>query len=92
KFVSGSSRKYTNSIDLQDHDDYLEYAEKMMEQGQADFCLMGHRHNPLRHQFGNGKVYINLGDWLFNFTYAVYQDGDLRLESLKEQMESYKTS
>ena len=90
KYISGSSRKYTNNIDLQDHDDYIEFAEKQMNEGNANFCFMGHRHNPLRHQFDNGNVYINLGDWLFNFTYATYENGDIQLHSLKETMESYK--
>lgn len=90
KFVSGSSRKYTNTIDLQDHDDYIEYAEKNLREGNADFALMGHRHNPLKHEFENLGTYINLGDWIFNFTYAIYENGDISLLDLKDEMDKLK--
>lgn len=90
KWVSGSSRKYTNNIDLQDHDDYLEFAKSHIRDGGAEFVVMGHRHNPLRHSFESGGVYLNLGDWLFNFTYGRLNDGNLQLLDLKAQMAKYK--
>lgn len=89
KFVSGSSRKYTNNIDLQDHDDYLEFAKEKMESEKADFVIMGHRHNPLRHEVQSKGIYLNLGDWLYHFSYAVYENGDMRLEYLKDIMDSF---
>lgn len=89
KWVSGSSRKYTNNIDLKDHDDYIEFAEKHLDEG-ADFVFMGHRHNPLKEEFAGKGAYINLGDWLFNFTYAYYEDGDIHLANLKEKMDALK--
>jgi UDP-2,3-diacylglucosamine hydrolase len=85
KWVSGSSRKYTDNIDLKDHDDYLEFAQKHLEE-KADFVLMGHRHNPLRENFEGLGTYINLGDWLFNFTYAYFENGDIHLSNLKDKM------
>jgi len=91
KYISGSSRKYTSNIDLDDHGDYLEYAHLMMANGKADFSFMGHRHSPLQHEFNDGTIYINLGDWLFNYTYATYENGTIQLKSLKEKMESFKT-
>ena len=90
KFISGSSRKYTNNIDLKDHDDYINFAENMMNEGQADFCLMGHRHNPLKHQFENGNTYINTGDWLYNFSYAYFENGNIHLKDLKDKMDELK--
>ena len=75
--VSGTSRKYSEKINLKDADDYLAFARKQFEQG-YDFVLMGHRHTPLRHE-ENGKVYINLGDWLDKFTYARFDGANLEL-------------
>lgn len=89
KFVSGSSRKYTNNIDLQDHDDYLEFAEKHLDNG-ADFVLMGHRHNPLKQSFAEKGDYINLGDWLFNFSYAFFDETGIHLSNLQEKMAEFK--
>jgi UDP-2,3-diacylglucosamine hydrolase len=39
---------------------------------------MGHRHNPLEIIEGN-KKYINLGDWLVHFSYAVFNGKELKL-------------
>jgi UDP-2,3-diacylglucosamine hydrolase len=79
--VSGTSRKYSDKINLKDADDYLAFARKQFEQG-YDFVLMGHRHVPLRHE-ESGKVYINLGDWLDKFTYARFDGTNLDLKSYR---------
>ena len=78
RFVSGSSRKYTNQIVLRDESDYKEYAEKQFAKG-IDFVLMGHRHNPLEHEVGE-KKYINLGDWIVKFSYAYFDGNSLSLK------------
>ncbi len=81
RFVSGSSRLYTNRINLNDNDDYTEFAKSKFDEG-YDFVLMGHRHNPLEFEFEN-KKYINIGDWLVHFSYVVFDGKDLRLEYYK---------
>ena len=80
RFVSGSSRQYTNHIKLNDHSDYIEFAQNKFSEG-YDFVLMGHRHNPFVF-VESGKKYINLGDWLVNYSYAVFDGQELRLEKL----------
>lgn len=82
RFVSGSSRHYTNNINLNANPDYIEFAEKKFSEG-FDFVLMGHRHTPLEHTKGKNK-YINIGDWLYNFSYAVFDGKNLRLEKFIE--------
>jgi len=81
RMVSGSSRHYTNRINLNDNDDYLEFARSKFDEG-YDYVLMGHRHNPLEIN-ESGKKYINLGDWLVHFSYAEFDGKNLRLLSLK---------
>jgi UDP-2,3-diacylglucosamine hydrolase len=78
KFVSGSSRKYTNNVSLKDESDYIKYAEKKFKE-QFDYVLMGHRHHPLEHTF-KGHKYINLGDWLVNNSYAYFDGKNLSLK------------
>jgi UDP-2,3-diacylglucosamine hydrolase len=79
KFVSGSSRKYTNQINLErDESDYIEFAEKKFDEG-YDFVIMGHRHNPLKHEKDN-HIYINLGDWITLFSYALFDGARLELK------------
>lgn len=81
RFASGSSRQYTNRIDLKDHSDYIDFARKRFEEG-YDYVIMGHRHNPYEHE-ENGKKYINLGDWLDSFSYAVFDGTDLKIKFQK---------
>jgi len=78
RFVSGSSRQYTNQIKLNDHNDYIEFAKNKFEQG-FDYVLMGHRHRPFEYE-QQGCKYINLGDWLENFSYGVFDGKELRIE------------
>jgi UDP-2,3-diacylglucosamine hydrolase len=40
---------------------------------------MGHNHVPSCQKIGNG-VYINLGDWIFENTYAVFDGKSLQLK------------
>ena len=48
---------------------------------------MGHRHRPLRVDFPTG-TYINLGDWIDNFTYAVFKDNKIELISYYNKKEN----
>jgi len=41
-----------------------------------DYFVFGHRHIPVQYKLSNGKSFmINLGDWIENFTYGVF-DGE----------------
>ena len=81
RFVSGSSRHYTDRINLNDNDDYINFARKKFDEG-YDYVLMGHRHNPMEIN-ERGKKYINLGDWLVHFSYAVFDGKFLKLKLYK---------
>ena len=60
-----------------------------------DFFVFGHRHLPIDYRLSpispNGTVavgetrYINLGDWISYYTYAVFDGNDLVLKSYKGQ-------
>ncbi len=78
RFVSGSSRQYTNQIKLNDHSDYIEFAKLKFEQG-FDYVIMGHRHKPFIYKEKESR-YINLGDWLEHFSYGVFDGKELRIE------------
>jgi len=77
RFVSGSSRQYTNRANLNDHDDYIEFAREKFREG-FDYVIMGHRHEPFEME-ETGKKYINLGDWLEHYSYAVFDGTDLKI-------------
>jgi UDP-2,3-diacylglucosamine hydrolase len=77
RFVSGSSRQYTNRVNLNDHDDYISFARKQFQAG-YDVVIMGHRHQPFILD-EDGKTYINLGDWLEHNSYAVFDGKKIKL-------------
>jgi predicted phosphodiesterase len=45
--------------------------------------VFGHTHQPALKET-DGHVFLNLGDFFKNFTYAVYSDGKFRLEKVED--------
>ncbi len=56
---------------------YLESAEERIAEGN-DYVLFGHNHEPVIRQLGNG-IYLNTGDWIKYFSYATYDENELKL-------------
>jgi len=75
--TSKNSRSHTATKDYGERDGMIAAATKKISEG-FDAVIMGHRHNPVRQEIGNG-VYINLGDWMSFNTYAVAENGTLKL-------------
>ena len=82
RFVSGSSRQYTNRVNLNDQNDYIDFARERFKEG-YDYVIMGHRHNPFLYNEGD-KKYINLGDWIDHFSYAIFDGEDIHLKKLSD--------
>lgn len=82
--TSHGSRKYTQGKDYGPTDGMRLEAERQIQQG-ADYVIMGHRHRPMR-EYMHGGQYINLGDWIHNFTFAKYDNGELRMYTLKHDV------
>jgi UDP-2,3-diacylglucosamine hydrolase len=53
------------------------YAMKQLSNG-YDFVIMGHHHTPEQLNIGN-RQYLNLGDWITHYSYAVFDGYDLYL-------------
>ena len=73
KWTSRSSRSLMQKKKKYWSDEYFQVARKKFEQG-FDFVILGHLHVPeIRKQ--EPHVYVNLGDWINEFSYALF-DGD----------------
>lgn len=48
-----------------------------------DYFVYGHRHVPIHVSIGNNSEYINLGDWMKNYTYAVFDGAAIKLEKFE---------
>ena len=60
-----------------------QYAKRKLEQKHYDYFLFGHRHLPMEIQVGKDSKYINTGDWISHFTYAVFDGKEMTLKTYK---------
>jgi UDP-2,3-diacylglucosamine hydrolase len=57
----------------------VNYSKDLLKKEHYDFCIFGHRHLPLDIKLGDKSRYINLGEWLNFNSYAVMEEGEVRL-------------
>ncbi|MFT3902821.1 MAG: UDP-2,3-diacylglucosamine diphosphatase [Niabella sp.] len=55
------------------------YCREKLQEQPYDYFIFGHRHLPIDWQLTPDSRYINLGDWLTFFTYAVFDGTDVCL-------------
>lgn len=82
RWSSQTSRKHTQ--DKPREEKYLlEFAARKISQG-CDVVIMGHSHVPSLSAV-NGGTYLNLGDWIKHYTYAVFDGKAVTLREWKAQ-------
>ncbi len=59
------------------------YCKEVLQQKKMDFFVFGHRHLPIDFRLNESSRYINLGDWIRYFTYAVFDGQEMVLKSYK---------
>ncbi|RXP64485.1 UDP-2,3-diacylglucosamine diphosphatase [Lutibacter sp. HS1-25] len=57
------------------------YCKKKLTQKKYDYFVFGHRHLPLEIVLSDTSKYINTGDWIRYFTYAVFNGDEMLLKS-----------
>jgi UDP-2,3-diacylglucosamine hydrolase len=86
-FLSKKSRAKTgttNEVFLGEEKEWLVvYAKEILQKQHYDYFVFGHRHLPLDIALNEKSKYINLGDWIKYFTYAVFDGENLSLEYYK---------
>jgi UDP-2,3-diacylglucosamine hydrolase len=61
------------------------YCKKQQSINPIDYYVFGHIHSPLELKIDEKATYINTGDWLQHYTYAVFNnDGKLELKTYKK--------
>ena len=61
--------------------EYLyQYCKKRLEKEHFDYFILGHRHLALNIALNNKSNYVNLGDWINLYTYAVYDGNTVELK------------
>ncbi len=72
KLISGDE----DVVFLGEENEWLvQYCKQKLETKHYDYFLFGHRHLPMTIVLNDKSTYINTGDWISHFTYAVF-DGE----------------
>jgi UDP-2,3-diacylglucosamine hydrolase len=64
------------------------YARERLKTEHFDYFIFGHRHVPFEVAIDKNSKVINLGDWINNFTYAVWDGNELSLKSIYPENEN----
>lgn len=90
-YFSRKSRKATGSQEEHFYGEEKEwliiYCKEVLRRQHYDFLVFGHRHLPIDLSIGDSR-YINLGDWIQYFTYAVFDGQQLVLQSRYPQLDN----
>ncbi len=60
------------------------FSKEKLEKKYYDYFIFGHRHLPMDLEIGENSHYINLGDWISYFTYAVFDGKEFKLLPFKK--------
>lgn len=84
QYFSVKNRLISGEEDIQflgeDKEWLVQYARRKLEYQHFDFFVFGHRHLPLEIDLNNSSKYVNLGDWISYYTYAVFDGQFLKIE------------
>jgi len=85
-YLSRQSRKSNYEADakyLGDDKEWLfQYCVELLKKEHYDYMVFGHRHMVLDKKIGNSR-YINLGDWIKDFSYGYFNGTDFELKAWK---------
>ncbi|UKN02140.1 UDP-2,3-diacylglucosamine diphosphatase [Paracrocinitomix mangrovi] len=82
-FSSRKSRAATGQKDDKFYGDkemLTQFSKSVLENEHFDYFVFGHRHYPMEIDLNEKSKYINLGDWINHFTYAIFDGEKLSLE------------
>ncbi len=83
-YFSNKSREKTGTSDENflgvDKEWLLQFCRNTLEKTHYDFFIFGHRHYPLNYKLNEKSNYINLGDWINNYTYASFNGNTVELK------------
>lgn len=63
----------------------ITHCKEVLAQKKVAYFVFGHRHLPIDFRLSSESRYINLGDWITYFTYAVFDGREVELKSYSGQ-------
>ncbi len=90
-YFSRKSREATGQHEqhfMGEKDEWLiTYCREQLQLRHYDYMVFGHRHLPIDFKLSPTSRYINLGDWITYFTYAVFDGQHLSLKTRYPELE-----
>ncbi len=87
-YFSRKSREKTGTTDEhflgEDKEWLIIYCKELLKKEQYDFMIFGHRHYPIDFALTEQSRYINLGDWIRNYTYASFDGTNMQLHKWEQ--------
>ena len=84
KYLSNKNRLKSSLEDLKfngNENEWLtKYCKEKLKNKHYDYFVFGHRHIPLEIKLSPNSTYINLGDWITHFSYAVFDGRQVLLD------------
>ena len=86
QFLSKEKKLMSAKKDIGDVENQwlTQYCRKKLETKHYDYFIFGHSHIPVELILSSESKYINLGDWITNFTYAEFDGNKLSLKRYKD--------
>jgi len=81
-YWSGKSRVETEDLKFlgEEKENQIIFAKEQLKSVHYDYFIFGHRHIPNDIKLSENSRYINLGDWIINDSYAVFDGNELQLK------------
>ena len=84
-YLSRRSRAQTGASEEiflgEDKEWLIIYCKDILKEKNFDFFVFGHRHLAIDFRLNDNSRYINLGDWIHYYTYAVFDGNNFQLKS-----------
>ncbi|HSV75857.1 MAG TPA: UDP-2,3-diacylglucosamine diphosphatase [Bacteroidales bacterium] len=74
---------YLNNPNIKD-EKLVAFCNQMLLTKHFDFFVFGHRHLPYDYSLNGSSRYINTGEWVNRFTYAVFDGQDMHLKTFTD--------
>lgn len=84
RFGNVGKRKLAEVYTNEEKEWLVRFCRKKLRKEQFDFFVFGHRHLPLDIQLNDKSRYINTGDWLDYYSYAVFDGEKMELKFYKK--------
>jgi len=86
-YMSRRSRAQTGTTEEtflgEDKEWLIIYCKEVLQNRNIDFFVFGHRHLAIDYRLTDNSRYINLGDWLLYYSYAVFDGSTMELKSYR---------